>query len=915
LQKTGDFVREQYRDAADPWREPMAGKTIAPISGRDAMDLPDNHPPPPPAGIIRKWMNRVLQGTPHHYPNILPSRLGRVMSLALKLFYSGIRLEAHQASVLRDLPPDAIVVFTARLRCAFAFLFAYTRYSALGLPFPTIGLGCRWFAWQPLARMLRILLAYADRLWQLRRMPDPLADGFIENELLQGKSGFLTLGEKRRFWHRIRRPRVDPVEFLISLQKRTERPIVLVPQLIFFSRNPRRARLTLVDMLFGPEDEPGRLRLLAALFKNPGNVFVELSPPIDLRRFLARPEIATHGSDYQAAILRGDILSQISRHRQSITGPGLKSRTELKESILTGERFQQFMQAHAESHQMPLTEVRARAGDCIDEISAALHPTWIRFYSVIIEWIFRTIFDGVALDTEGLATVKRMALRGPIVFVPSHKSHVDYLLLSYVLYHHDQPCPLVAAGKNLSFWPIGPLFRRGGAFFIRRSFKGAVLYARTFAEYVHQILAEGFSIEQFIEGGRSRTGKVLLPKLGLLSILLTAQKNGACEDLTFVPVSIGYDRVLEETSYLHEVEGGQKKPENVWQVIKARKFLQRRYGKVYLQFGSTISVNDLASRGKTALKAMSHKDFNMFCRSLGHRIVHAINQVSVVTPHALTAAAILNSDRERLERNEVMANVELYMNHLYAVGAKLADTLIMDHRRAALHALGSYEQRRILEPADEDARAADPPSVYLLKDSKRPLLEYYKNTCVAFFIPTAFTALAILQEDAFQFSASDLHTRYEFLQDLFRYEFVFDADAPAEHHLRASLNRFIEDAVLIPHPSLPDTYNVTAVGFRKLRLFAMFMKAFLESYWVVLSYLRHSPTGIGDPKERVRKIASYGSRMHRLKEIERREALSKVAYENALGLFTSLTLPDAENRAALERCAAAVENALRYLKA
>ena len=878
------------------------------------MDPSELQPPIPPAGLFRRWINRVLQGSHQHYPSVLPGRLSRLMSLALKLFYSGIRLEAHQARVLQDLPADAIVVFTTRFRCAFAFLFAYSRYASLGLPFPTIGLGCRWFVWQPLMRMIRILVACADSLWQFRRVPDPMADGFVENELRQGRAGFLTLIEKRRFWHRFRRPRVDPVEFLISLQKRIDRPILIIPQLIFFSRNPRRSRLTLVDMLFGPEDEPGRLRLLTALFKNPGNVFVELSPPIDLRRYLARPEIADHGSDYQAAILRGEVLAQISRHRRSITGPVLKSRAELKESILTGERFQQFMQTHAENHQLPLAEVRAKAGDYLDEIAAALNPSWIRFYSVIVGWIFRTIFDGVALDLEGLAAVKRMALRGPVVFVPSHKSHVDYLLLSYVLYHHDLPCPLVAAGKNLSFWPIGALFRRGGAFFIRRSFKGAILYARTFAEYVHKILEEGFSVEQFIEGGRSRTGKVLLPKLGLLSILLSAQKNGACRDLIFVPTSIGYDRVLEETSYLHEIEGGQKKPENVWQVIKARKFLQRRHGKVYLQFAAPISVNDLTAPGAGAPAAAAANDVNALCRSLGHRIVHAINQVSVVTPHALTAAAILNSSRERLDREEILGAMELYMNHLVAIGARLADTLIMDYRRAALHALESYVQRRILEPADEHLQNADQPPVYLLRESKRPHLEYYKNTCVAFFIPAAFTALAILQEDAFQFSTRDLHTRYDFLQDLFRAEFVFDADAPAEYHLRAALDRLIEDAVLIPHPSLPDTYNVTAVGFRKLKLFAMFLKTFLESYAVVLSYLRRHPSTAEEAKDRIRKIAAHGNRMYRNKEIGQREALSKVAYENAQGYFSSQDFSGVEGLDALERCANAIEEALRCLK-
>jgi glycerol-3-phosphate O-acyltransferase len=483
-----------------------------------------------------------------------------------------------------------------------------------------------------------------------------------------------------------------------------------------------------------------------------------------------------------------------------------------------------------------------------------------------------------------------------------------------MLYHNDLPCPLVAAGKNLSFWPIGPLFRRGGAFFIRRSFRGAVLYSRAFTEYVHTILQEGYSIEQFIEGGRSRTGKVLLPKLGLLSMLLTAQRNGACADLIFVPVSIGYDRVIEEKSYLQEIEGGQKKPESIWQVIKARKILRRRYGKVYLQFAAPLSVNDLAERAGTPLTAMAPKEFTGFCRSLGHRIVYAINQVSVVTPHALTAAAILNSDRERFDFEELMAVVEVYSDRLYAVGTRLADTLIMDHRRAVMHALESYVQRKILELAGADPQDPDHLSGYLLNDTKRPFLEYYKNTCVAFFIPAAFTALAILQKEAFQFSASDLHTAYESLQELFQYEFVFDSDAPAEYHLRTVLKGFIEDAVLIPHPSLPDTYNVTAAGFRKLRLFAMFLKTFLESYWVVLSFLRHGPAAAGDPKERVRKIASFGSRMHKLREITHREALSKVSFENALEFFTSQGIKGPADREALENYASAIENARRCLK-
>jgi glycerol-3-phosphate O-acyltransferase len=878
------------------------------------MEQPEHEPPLPHGGVIRRWINRMLGGTYHHYRSVLPERFGRLRSTALKLFFSGVRLEEPQAAVLRDLPADGVIIYTSRFRCSFPFLFAHSRYSALGLPFPRVGLGSRLFFWQPLPQMARILLARADSLLRRRRCPDPFGSGFVRNQLLQGKAGFLTLIEEPSLLRRFRRSAMDPLEFLIALQGAIDRPVLIVPQIVFFSKKPRRAQPTLVDMLFGPEDEPGRLRLLASLFKNPGNVFVEISAPIDLQRFLARPDMAGRSVEYQAAILRGDVLAQFSRHRQSITGPVLKSRRELKQTVLDGERIQKFMQAHAETHRMSLAEVRAAAERCIDEISADPSPNWLRFYSAVVGWILRTLFDGVTMNLDGLAAVKRMALRGPVVYVPSHKSHVDYLILSYMLYHHDMPCPLIAAGKNLSFWPMGPLFRRGGAFFIRRSFRGAVLYSRAFAEYVHTILAEGYSVEQFIEGGRSRTGKLLMPKLGLLSILLTAQKNGACDDLIFVPVSIGYDQVLEETSYLQEIEGGQKQPENIWQVVNARKFLKRRYGKVYLQFNAPLSVNDLADRSGTPLKAMKPKEFNGFCRSVAHRIAHAINRVSVVTPQALAAAAILNSGRDRLDLEEVMAVMELYTNHLDAVGAKLADTLILDHRRALAHALQSYVQRKILESPTSDPAGAAGSVGFILKDAKRPVLDYYKNTCVALFIPAAFTALAILQKDAFQFSATDLHVDAEFLQELFQFEFVYDSDVPPEQMLRESLNRFVEDAMLVPHPSLPDTFNLTSAGFRKLKLFAMFLKTFLESYEVVLGYLRYTSQDAGEGRERIKKIASFGSRMYKKKEIEHREALSKVTYENALEFFTSRGVKGAEDRNAIDTFAAAIERALRYLK-
>jgi glycerol-3-phosphate O-acyltransferase len=185
---------------------------------------------------------------------------------------------------------------------------------------------------------------------------------------------------------------------------------------------------------------------------------------------------------------------------------------------------------------------------------------------------------------------------------------------------------------------------------------------------------------------------------------------------------------------------------------------------------------------------------------------------------------------------------------------------------------------------------------------------------VAFFVPAAFTAMSILQKDAFQFSVSDLHREYEFLQKLFELEFVFDSETPAAYPLLQTLKTFMDEAILIPHPELPDAYNLTSAGYRKLKLFAALLKALLESYWVVLSTLAQTPYGDGQSKELSKKISARGSRMYRRKEIENREALSKVSFDNAAAFFTSRGIKGSEDQDRIAAYAAAIQRALRHLK-
>jgi len=428
------------------------------------------------AGKTRRRQSASGRDDGGHFAWLLPEKPGWFSSWILKLFYSGITIDEEQIKRLQRLEENAIVVYVHKFASNFEYLFYYSRYLQLHLPCPRIGLDYRIFLWQPLQRLVKFLLFRIKFFFQHFALPDPYEGGDIRRQLIAGRCAFLSLVGKKGFYRRFIKARTDPLAYLVDIQKSIDRPVVVVPQLMFFGKAARREHPTLIDILFGPEDRPGRFRRLFILFRKPGGVFVEVSRPINLQQYLQSAELRGRDTQYQALKLRRDLLRQINRHRQSITGPVRKSKEELKENILTGERMRRFMESYASSREIPLPQVRRKADAYLEEIAANYKPAFIKVASVLVRWMVNSMFDGVITNQQILNHVKAMSLRGPLVLLPCHKSHIDYLILSYILYHNNMQVPHVAAGKNLAFWPIGPLFRSGGAFFLRSSFRGAVLY-------------------------------------------------------------------------------------------------------------------------------------------------------------------------------------------------------------------------------------------------------------------------------------------------------------------------------------------------------------------------------------------------------------------------------------------------------
>src|SRR5262249_35338458 len=275
--------------------------------------------------------------------------------------------------------------------------------------------------------------------------------------------------------------------------------------------------------------------------------------------------------------------------------PPRKPVRRIQEEVLRSRRLVAEAKEIEVAEKLTPQQIEKRARVALREIAADPKPWVFGLARPVMNWVFRRIFDGIEIDREGLEKVRAAARKGPLVIVPSHKSHIDYLVLSYVFLLNDLVPPLVAAGANLSFWPLGFFFRRGGAFFLRRSFRGDRLYAAVFRAYVRKMLRESFNIEFFIEGGRSRTGKLLAPKLGLLGMIVEAalDDDGAhARQAQVVPISIGYEKVIEEKSYASELAGGEKKKEDVKGLLKATRVLGAQYGRLNIQFDDPLPLGE-----------------------------------------------------------------------------------------------------------------------------------------------------------------------------------------------------------------------------------------------------------------------------------------------------------------------------------
>jgi len=843
-----------------------------------------------------------------------PGILQRLLSM---LTFSHVEVHPEEVDRLKLANEQGRVVYVTRSHSLLDYLFFNWLLRDRGLALCRYAVGISTILFRPLTRML----GRARRFIAGERFPKgPEA---LDQAVRGGGPAFLFLGKPRTLTRRVTEFSRDHFEQLLRIQREDETPILLVPLLILWRPSPVTLKPTFLDAMLGGIESPGRLRKTWQVLLSPRRAQVQVGDPIDLSELLAeRAEETDHGL---ARKVRGAIHIHLARRARVAMGPKIKSRERMQREIARQLRGSPAIRRVAEKTGKSPELLIDEARKLTREIAADFKWGVLRALYWLMRPVWHRLYDGIEVDEAGFRKVAEAAQESPVVLVPSHKSHIDYLILSWVFMDRALVPPHIAAGANLSFFPLGLLFRRAGAFFLRRSFRGDPLYPVVFRAYMQKLLREGYNLEFFLEGGRSRTGKVLQPKLGLLSYVVDAVLDpGGTRDVRFIPVAVGYERIVEAGSYERELGGGEKQAEDVKGLIGARKLLRRRYGRLYLEFAESISLREwMQDRGEDPDNS-PREGRKPMVRVLGHDLAYRISKVTTVTPVSLVATALLTQPRRGTHRRDLLAKVGFLQALAADRGARFSASirLHLDAAQARLMAGGDLpleEAPAALAPAalPESCPASSARGealaavideavelflrdravtrhdygadevIYTVSPDHRIRLDFYRNGLVPLIVPEVIVATAALAAAR----GEDPIDGARRLSRILKFEFLYRVDSPFEELYEEAADALGSMRLIEREKGRVVALDSAAPALGYLR---EMLRPYLEGYLASARCMLAPGGPSGASRSAVAQFLKTAERMYLQGDLSVREACSGVMLENArrsLSGFSAEELP------------------------
>ncbi|XP_056150529.1 dihydroxyacetone phosphate acyltransferase isoform X2 [Lampris incognitus] len=536
----------------------------------------------------------------------------------------------------------------------------------------------------------------------------------------------------------------------------------------------------------------------------------------------------------------------------------------LKTMVLQSDQLHYVVSQVSKETGEAIDVIKEEASDILEEMAHCLQLSTVRFFAFTLSKAFKSLFRSIHVNEDGIQRLQQAIQEHPVVLLPSHRSYMDFLLMSYILYTYDLALPVIAAGMDfMGMKFVGEMLRMSGAFFIRRSFGGDKLYWAVFSEYVKTMLRNGFApIEFFLEGTRSRTCKSLTPKLGLLSIVMDPFFKGEVFDVSLVPVSISYERILEEALYARELLGVPKPKESTSGLFKARKVLSEDYGSIHVYFGQPVSVRSLAQGriNRSHFNLMPRhiprrpsEETQAFVNDVAYRLVRLQEDNMVLKPWVLLASVLLQNhyqgqgggQQQGIMVDELTKQVDWLRGLSRECGAFLRWPDHMPPSEVVSSSLSLH--RGLVTTCDGRVQLAsgEPGQV---KPGERPLdatpeeklfsqavivlsCASYRNQVLHVFLRPALLAAAINISTSTK--KEDVYNSFSFLRNVFSSEFILCPGAAVQDFEEASHLLVKTGALQVSQQEV----LVTERGRRTLTFLIGMMDPFLQGYQVICRYL------------------------------------------------------------------------------
>lgn len=791
-------------------------------------------------------------------------------------FFKKIRFEISSEEELRKAAEEGTIIYVMRRRGQLEFNYFGHVLREMGLPCVEYANEISVKRWMPWPLFKATLINRLESMEKIGGIPDAVSCGYLTYLIEGNKTALISVVPSELEDETIILSGSQKLIYsVIKAQEKCEKPVFFVPLEFIWDRRPAREARSIIDILFGEKENPGRIRKTALFWRNYRNKAVaRIGKPINLPLVLEQNK--EEPNEAKARRLGRELVSALKLERRTISGPPVRSKSWFVQRIMADDEFQQRLFELAAVHKKPADDLRELSSRYMNELAADINYTYIELATILLRWAFKSLYSGLIYNEDGLNQIKELYAKNSIVFVPNHKSHFDYLILSYILHNNYMTVPHVAAGVNLSFWPLGTIFRHCGAFFIRRSFENNELYKACVETYLKILLEEGYSQEFFIEGGRSRTGKLSPPRFGMTRMLAGALNSKSINDILFVPVSLTYDRVIEQKEYEKELEGGPKEKERPAQIIRLFKYLRRqkpRHGKIYVNFGKPISCREKSGKLKN----------DVMVKAIAGDICHEINRNIVVTPQALIALTLLSHVERAVTFAELKRRYTLFLDYLRFKGCEFSQTISADGKNALSTALEGLISAKLISKLDE---IGEP--IVTINEDRRLQLEYFKNGCSHFF--ASISAMSVLLSKKLTksaaFTAEQFVDDFSFCRDLLKYEFQFSTTHSLKEHIEKIMQFLTAQGAL--NAEKEGGFKFKKGADQIIIPFSNLMRNFCESLKIALMSIKRDSFEKVEERDLVKRMIQTGKNMLLLGHVHYRESVSKINFMNSLRLFCDL---------------------------